>query len=561
MIKNYNKVLGAMAIALSITACSDKWDEHYNADSGFKGNLWETISSNPELSNFANVLKASGYDASLASSQMFTVFAPTNANLSEDEASDLIADYQQQKGQKVKDNDNTTIKEFIQNHIALYNYSVSSNSKDSIVMMNGKYLPLTSNSFGGQAISGESKTVGNGILYTLDNKVNYTPNVFEYLEKDAQLDSVAKFLYAYNDYQFEPSLSVPGDIVDGKTQYLDSVSVLNNKMFSYLKAKLSSEDSTYWMVVPTNEVWERLVPEYEKYFQYDKSIANRDSMQYVNARLALLRGTVFSRTLNPDASVRDSAMSTNSCIYESRKYVYGTYDAKYYQYDKPYDNGGIFNGTEDYQCSNGKVMKSADWNIDKKQTFFQTIIAEGENNDRLDSVNQKTTSTPLTIRKVNSSNPFYGKISGNSYCEITPSRGAASDLMAVFNVPNVLSNVGYDIYVVIAPATAYEYSTASELLPTKIRVRLSYNDEDGKQPAKENGWTMLASSIETNPEEVCVFKVGDNIKIPYCSVGDNITPQVKIILSTRVTNSEVRNGTHNRIIRLDNIIFKPHEEE
>ena len=68
-----------MAIALSITSCTDTWDDHYNIGSTYGGNLWESISTNPELSNFANVVKACGYDASLASSQMFTVFAPTNA--------------------------------------------------------------------------------------------------------------------------------------------------------------------------------------------------------------------------------------------------------------------------------------------------------------------------------------------------------------------------------------------------------------------------------------------------------------------------------------------------
>ena len=63
----YSKVLGAMAIALSITSCTDTWDDHYNISSTYDGNLWESISTNQELSNFASVVKACGYDASLAS--------------------------------------------------------------------------------------------------------------------------------------------------------------------------------------------------------------------------------------------------------------------------------------------------------------------------------------------------------------------------------------------------------------------------------------------------------------------------------------------------------------
>ena len=106
-------------------------------------------------------------------------------------------------------------------------------------MMNGKYMPLSSNTFGGSEMS-LCKTVGNGVLYTLGNRVGYSPNVFEYLEKDNDIDSVAGFLYSFNKYEFQPSLSVPGDIIDGKTHYLDSVTTLENRILTELRAKLSS---------------------------------------------------------------------------------------------------------------------------------------------------------------------------------------------------------------------------------------------------------------------------------------------------------------------------------
>ena len=181
------RLLGTVAVALSIVACTDNWDEHYNMGSPYDGNLWEAVSSNPNLTNFARVIEACGYDSSLVSSQMFTVFAPTNDYFTAEDANALISAYNEQKAKHVKDNDNMTIKEFVQNHIAPYNYSVSSLSNDSIVMMNGKYLPLTSSFIGGSQMS-SSKTVGNGILYTVDGRLQYSPNVFEYLEKDADLD-------------------------------------------------------------------------------------------------------------------------------------------------------------------------------------------------------------------------------------------------------------------------------------------------------------------------------------------------------------------------------------
>ena len=51
---------------LAFSACSDEWDDHYNPDeSQISGeSLWQAIEGNPELSNFANVVKATGYDRS-----------------------------------------------------------------------------------------------------------------------------------------------------------------------------------------------------------------------------------------------------------------------------------------------------------------------------------------------------------------------------------------------------------------------------------------------------------------------------------------------------------------
>ena len=73
----YNKVIGVALAALSLTACTDTWNDHYDAASGMENGvdatLWETISTQDNLSNFAKVVKACGYDKALNSSQMFTV--------------------------------------------------------------------------------------------------------------------------------------------------------------------------------------------------------------------------------------------------------------------------------------------------------------------------------------------------------------------------------------------------------------------------------------------------------------------------------------------------------
>ncbi len=365
----YKKALGLALAALTVTACSDEWNDHY--DVGVVGSdvtIWQAISADENLSNFASVVKACGYDAALNSSQVFTVFAPTNETFSAEEAQQLIDSYKLQEG-KVKREDNTVIKEFIQNHIALYNHSIAPAVTDTITMLNGKSLHLSTGSLSGSEIASSNQLQRNGVLFTLKNKVEYFPNVFEYLRKDADLDSVANFLYGYNIYEFDPSQSVPGEIKDGKVEYLDSVMILRNEMFDYL-GRLSSEDSTYWMVAPTNEVWNNLVSEYEQYFNYDNTVNKRDSIIHANTRLAIIIGSVFSRTFNSDEQINDSVMSTQFIPYEYRLNYYGYNDVPYYVFNKPFEAGGIFYNTDNHQCSNGQVMKTTEWNFDKRLTFL-----------------------------------------------------------------------------------------------------------------------------------------------------------------------------------------------
>lgn len=565
------------AAALTFTACSDDWDDHYSPEgqNQISGqSLWEAIESNPELSNFASVVKATGYDKSLGGSQAFSVFAPVNADFTAEDAQSLIATYNSEKAANTRDDDNTTIKEFLQNHIALYNHSVSSETNDSLVMMNGKYQILTDKTFAGHNLLSTNGAYANGVLYTVEGQAEYSPNVFEYLGKDADIDSVANYLYSYNEYVFDASSSVPGDIVNGQTQYLDSVVNLeNDEVHDYL-GRIDSEDSTYWMVVPTNDVWNTYVPQFEQYFQYDNTVNKSDSLTWANARMALLRGTVFSRTKNTDAAIQDSAMSTSAANYAMRRYMWGSKDLKYYQYDHPLAAGGVFNGTTNVECSNGQVMKASQWNIKPTETFLQQILIEGENVNRLDSINQNTTNT-VTRPTVQTSNPYYGQLSNNSYMEMSAS-GTAVQAMAYFSVPNMLSNVGYDIYVRTAPALAGDtLATDNQRLPVKFRVYLRYQDQSGNLPQASRNWTVLdgedntslensrKANWETHKDSVDLFKVGNNVKIPYTTYGTGSSSyKVELIFQTSSSSTEFnRRHTHNRTLRIDEILVVPHQDE
>ena len=186
----YNKVLGLAVAALTLAACADTWNDHFEGSSqgAQDGSLWQAIKQNSNLSNFASVVAACGYDMSLDGTQVFTVFAPTNDHFSSEEAAKLITQYNQEKG-KVSDDDNSVIKEFVQNHIALFNHSVSPSSNDSLTLMNGKNAILTSGSINNASFLSTNQLYRNGVLFVIGETINYEPTVFEYLRKDADLDS------------------------------------------------------------------------------------------------------------------------------------------------------------------------------------------------------------------------------------------------------------------------------------------------------------------------------------------------------------------------------------
>ena len=88
--------------------------------------------------------------------QVFTVWAP---EITDAEAQEWIDTYKREKSQGIIDDDNSTLNQFIKNHIAMYNQQVSSLTKDETVkMMNGKRLTLT-----GSMLNGEVNMVGNGV--------------------------------------------------------------------------------------------------------------------------------------------------------------------------------------------------------------------------------------------------------------------------------------------------------------------------------------------------------------------------------------------------------------
>ena len=79
--KNALVAVAFFAAGTVTMSCSD-WDDHYDAETAVVGSakstIWENLSSNSNLSQFADLMKKAGYDAVLNTSQTYTVWAPLN---------------------------------------------------------------------------------------------------------------------------------------------------------------------------------------------------------------------------------------------------------------------------------------------------------------------------------------------------------------------------------------------------------------------------------------------------------------------------------------------------
>ena len=565
----YTKVLGLAVATLTFVACSDTWDDHYDSlgnttTSMHEGSLWQAISSNKNLSNFASVLEACNYKPILDGSQVFTIFAPTNDQFTEAQAKALIDDYNKQLANNVPQKNNTVLKEFVQNHIALYNHSVSSLRSDTIVLMNGKYALLSDASINGVNIIEKNQLYENGVLYTLDKQVDYLPTVFEYVSKDPELDSLRSFLYNSHYYyrEFLPGQSVPGSIVDGKMQYLDSVFAQRNELYSYL-GLINSEDSTYLMLAPTNDVWKDLITKYEPYFNYAEKVTNRDSLIYTMPRLLMVAGNTFSRTFNSDASLQDSAMSVQCTRNWVARKSNWFRPFEYYQYFKPLEANGAMGQVEKVNCSNGDVLKASAWNINDLNTFNQyrinvsrikevSKIRDSKSSNEKDSLE----TVKQVIRFVSSDNKYYDKLWFNQYIEFEQLETAVQHSVT-YILPNVLSNMGYDIYLVTAPALAGD-STASdfERLPTEIRCTV-YNP--GKGSEQLMGPDGTAKTFTTTADAVDYICLAKDYQFSTCTSGvSDEDLQALLKIETRVGNADVRNGKKTRTMRINCVLLVPH---
>ena len=461
-----NKIKFALltsAMTLSLAACQDDWDDHYGqtADAPLgTASLYEVMKSRPELSDFCQVLAETKifansrqtsitYATLLSQDQFFTIWAPVNGSFNRDS---LIEMCQTATG------DSLVELHFVKNHVARYAHSVNGEEKD-ILMYNRKKINQGATTFNNIGFEATNIAARNGIVHVLKQAVPYYHNIYEAIIGLPEYAHIGNFLRKYQVDKLDESNSLAKGIVDGKTVYIDSVFVSGNSLLNdgWFGA-LQQEDSTYWMLMPTRELWDSLYAEALTYFNYG-SVEKADSLQLLYANDALMMDLSYNMTSQwnwPTFATSTQFFYSSSSAYSQTQRIDML---NRHIYLDPQEDGGIFDPNTwcgQQQCSNGWIYKIDRWPFQKEWTYFYPIRRDIENSSMTFDEGVKNKKLTVEVRSTADSRIY------DNYISVTP-QTQTDPYYVEFDVPDVLSGT-YDIYV--------------EFLPRNIDATLPFDESD-----------------------------------------------------------------------------------
>lgn len=531
-------VLSTM-VAFSLSGCNDSWNEHYQEvpELNSTETLWDVITSRSDLSEFAKLLQRTHYDELLKQNRFYTVWAPQNGFTFD--ASQL--------------SDSLLQVEFIENHIADYRYIATGKLEENLVkMINEKYIYFDGASdnytFKGKKLTAKNIPAKNGVLHVIDGYANFTANIWEQLAKIDSLSEINSFLKSFNKDYFDEAQSVQGPIENGQITYLDSVVTLQNEWFSKI-GYLAKEDSSYYMIAPTNKAWREMYEKALTYYVYPSTKVGGDSLQRIAAASAMCRHLVFSRAFNK-LKINDDPQAQDSMI---SNYGYG-FSGKKFRFDE-YKN--LYNNlVEKNELSNGTLYVTDTYNFDPIKCWHDTIRIEGESsmNITVQSCNSEYRSIPRD--SVN----WYKKFSKGSYGEYVPTASTANPKITV-SIPKVLS-APYLVKCVFVPGNITDKTVTT--MPNKFTVKLSYLDVNGKKQTVAMG-TKLVNFADGYEKLDTVTFIPDNktdkayfhFPVNEYDLSENETTTAELEIVSALTSRE---KDFDRTFRIDCIILEPIDE-
>jgi uncharacterized surface protein with fasciclin (FAS1) repeats len=525
---------------MGVASCSDS-AEHYKVSEEVESrtSLWEMISSQPELSRFAALLKQYSYDRILSGNQTYTVWAPDNNHLADMDTEDSIA-----------------VIRVITTHIARYAYPASEATTKfpEIYMLNAKKQPFLSsgNSYalGGVELQPGSRIANNGVLHVLNGQIPFFPNIWQMMENE-NFDSIRNYLYSFNKREFMRGMSTQIDINEEGMIVYDSVfTTMNSMWYTYTGAKgigyLNMEDSTYTMILPDNTAWTEVYNRYYPVFRPDQSLPNADSIQHANMQYAIVQDLVFRGAIsNPNAyGENDSILSTRNAVIKNP--------------------ARIFSGAQPIQTSNGWIYTTSSLNYDRTDSYIKPIKIEAEmSKGRMHNES----------RDMGLIYSFYvdnAEISNKGYLYVKDQGKNPNEVPVVsFEIPEVL-NTAYDIYVAFL-SPSFANSTSEDTTITRVKVAIQQWNRKGPKSSdlywgngvnSGAGQTLASfgdssSKFITSKRGIALIKAG-TYTFPFANINeDENVFRVRVSSALTRTDNNSKDPKFNKEMRIDYILLVP----
>lgn len=543
------------ATMLAVTSCSDFSDYNDTPVSDVQQaerTLWDNISQNDQLSDFATLVKKAGFDDELSQPHFYTVWAPVNGTY--DASSLMSADSA------------TVLYQFVKSHIAEYNHGISGPVDERIHALNRKSFVFEGDgqyTYAGHTLRQLNLPNSNGIMHLLDGAARFYPNLYEYLFSCEGIDSVATFFKRYETSVLDTKNSVLGPTINGKQTYIDSVMITSNSLLNRIKAKLDKEDSTYTMLVPTNEAW---------LAHYDKI---SKCYNYINTTVAQNIDEATSTSSAPTASVTVDAAYTKDSLTRLHLVSDLVYNNNNYYNNwliddtvEPYDT--LYSTTYGYMTNPQEIMSRV---IDRETMSNGTFCLVDSLAFRpWESWCYSLGQSPLNSRTWTGSNTMvYIDNTLFDAIKYVPKNPAQKQLGYLWVTPlsnygkpqldvklrNVLSTT-YNIYIVLAPGQDVgEDADGNKFLkPNMLDFTLSYCDAKGKLATQK-----LNQKVVNDPTRVDTLAVGTfTFPVAYAGLGDNVYPNLKITTDFGVFD-KAKMAAYTRDFSIISILMKPVELE
>ena len=545
------------AVALSVAACSDFSD--YNevpTDAVASGNqtLWQNISGNPQLSDFATLVKSTGFDIELANSRSYTVWAPLNGTFS-------ITDYQQLSNDEL-------LTQFVKNHVAQFSHTASGVLDERVHTLNEKSFEFAGNgsyTYGGINVNKANLPNNNGVLHLLDGAAPFYPNLYEYLSMAPDIDSLRNHFLKYELTTLDLDASVKGPMVDGIQTYIDSVFVTTNSLTRSLNAKIDNEDSSYVFIMPTNKAYEAMYKRVKPLYNFIGTTTVQDVANFASA------SATNSKSISVDAAYMSDSLTRRAIV---RNLLFSNND----EYNKWMENGGVYTdtlrSTTRTKLSNpreilaqtigDKVPMSNGYARLVNSLAFRSWETYEEGVEALLTryLTKSFTSSVHNINATNWRNVFGPEPVDFRYAWVEPSGPYAKPDVFV-SLPDVQSTT-YKIYCVFLPSARL----ANDTLPNILNFSLSYCDAKGSlatynfssQEGDNNPKTLnMNTAFTNNPEVTDTVYLGQfTFPVCYSGLGSDYTPNIHITSPLSVFNS-AQMSAYSRNLRIWAILMKPVE--